>query len=78
MEVGDVDPHGLFPHSRLVRVPGRLQSKARCLNVEGGSCLLVQTEKQRGTLLLQPTVDHPGWPQQTHPTEPGSGSGQIG
>ena len=24
MKVGDVDAHGLFTHSRLVRVPGRL------------------------------------------------------
>ncbi len=29
MEVGDVDAHGLFTHSRLVRVPGRLNNKTK-------------------------------------------------
>lgn len=28
VEVGDVDPHGLLPHSRLVGVPGRLKTEA--------------------------------------------------
>lgn len=65
MEVGDVDPHGLFPHSRLVRVPGRLKTKARCVHARGCRCFLVKTEKQRPPFLLLKTFKHLGWLQQT-------------
>lgn len=49
MEVGDIDPHGLFTHSRLVRVPGRLGRKGKSVSVEGYSCLFLE----RGTFLLR-------------------------
>lgn len=53
VEVGDVDSHGLLPHSRLVRVPGGLDMTAKALNVKGHSCSLGKTEKQRSTFLRQ-------------------------
>ena len=33
MEVCDVDSHGLLPHSRLVRVSGRLQREVEDVRV---------------------------------------------